>query len=302
MAQTYDINLFDLIDRFGSEGKCREALADLRWPDGVACLDCGSVHITDLPKRGLFQCSSCRYQFSVTTGTIMHDTHLPLRKWFMAVYLIVEAKKSLSAARLGRTIGVSYKTAWHLHHRTRRALSTEGALLKGIIEIDETFIGDDGIGGGGKGVGGDTTSHKTVVLGAKQRGGAFRLETAPDRSRKTLHEFIQDHVAEDAEAIYTDDRAAYDGVAGRDTRHETVNHGAEERARGDVHTTGIAGARSPFKRTVTGSSHQISRKHLDLYLDELEFRFNNRKNPHIFREALKELVAADPMEYATLTA
>ena len=297
MAQAYDINLFDLIDRFGSDDKCRNFLIALRWPDGIACLACGSTDVTEVASRDLFQCSSCRHQFSVTAGTIMHDSHLPLRKWFMATYLIVEAKKSLSAAQLGRTIGVPYKTAWYLCQRIRKALSTEGAWLRGIIEIDETFIGGktEGFGQGYKG-------NKTVVVGAKQRGGALRIQTAPNRTKKTLHQFIRENVADDAEAIYTDDFVSYDGIADADTRHETVNHSADEWVRGDVHTNGIEGAWSLFKRSVVGSFHQVSRKHLDLYLDEFEFRFNNRNNPAIFREALRELVTCGPMEYATLTA
>ena len=297
MAQSYDINLFDLIDRFGSEDKCREALVSLRWPDKIACLECGSIDVTDLPNRALFQCSSCRYQFSVTAGTILHDSHLPLRKWFMAVYLIVEAKKSLSAAQLGRTIGVSYRTAWYLGHRIRKALTTEGALLHGIIEVDETYVGGDT-----KGKGRGHMGSKTLVVGARQRGGALRMDTGPNRSRKTLHQFIRENISDDAEAIYTDEWASYKGIADENTRHETVNHKAKEWVRGDVHTNTIESAWGLFKRAVVGSFHQISPKHLDLYLDEFEFRFNNRNNPAIFRSALRELVTCGPMEYATLTA
>lgn len=284
-----------LIEDFGSDDECREYLTKLRWPNGMACLKCGSTAVTDLPKRDLHQCSDCRYQFSVTTDTIMHDSHLPLRKWMVAIYLIVESKKSLSAAQLGRTINVQYKTAWYLAQRIRKALKTPGALLSGIIEVDETWIGGK-VEGKGKGY----TGNKTVVVGAIQRGGEVRMETAPDATRPTLHGFINEYVSADAEAIHTDEHSAYKGIGDENTRHETVNHSQEEWVRGDVHTNSIEGMWSLFKRGVVGSFHHVSRKHLDRYLDEFEFRFNNRNNPYIFRDALKELLGANPVRYQEL--
>ena len=266
-----------------------------RWPNGMACLKCGSTDVTDLPKRNLFQCSDCRYQFSVTTGTIMHDSHLPLRKWMVAIYLIVESKKSLSAAQLGRKLNVQYRTAWYLAQRIREALKTPGALLSGIIEVDETYIG-----GKTKGTGRGFKGNKTIVVGAVQRGGEARMETAPDTTRPTLHGFIEEHVSDDAEAIHTDEHAAYVGIADENTRHETVNHSAKEYVRVDVHTNTVEGMWSLFKRGVVGSFHHVSQKHLDRYLDEFEFRFNNRNNPFIFRDALKELLGANPVRYQEL--
>lgn len=283
-----------LIEDFGSDDECREYLTKLRWPNGVACLKCGSVAITDLPKRNLHQCSDCRYQFSVTTDTIMHDSHLPLRKWMVAIYLIVESKKSLSAAQLGRKINVQYRTAWYLAQRIREALKTPGALLSGIIEVDETFIGGkaEGKGRGFKG-------NKTIVVGAAQRGGEIRMETAPDTSRPTLRGFIDEYISDSAEAIHTDEHSGYKGATG-ETPHETVNHSQDEWVRGNVHTNTIEGMWSLFKRGVVGSFHHVSRKHLDRYLDEFEFRFNNRENPFIFRDALRELLGANPIQYREL--
>ncbi len=116
-----DMNLSHLIDRFADEDKCRAYLEELRWPDGVRCPRCESHKVSRIRERNQFDCDSCRYQFSVTAGTLFHDSHLPLRKWFLAVYLLAESKKGMSARQLGRTLGTSYKTAWYLAHRIRRS-------------------------------------------------------------------------------------------------------------------------------------------------------------------------------------
>lgn len=295
MPQTYDINLISLIDRFHSEEKCRAYLEALRWPDGVTCPRCSGSTVSKIAQRDQYDCDSCRYQFSVTSGTIFHDTHLPLWKWFAAVYLITESKKGMSANQLKRSIDESYKTAWYLAHRIREALRTEGALLSGVIEVDETWIG-----GKVKGKGRPYLGNKTMVIGAVERGGRVRTQTGGTPSRKELHGFIEKHVSPDAEAIYTDEHSGYGDMNDGDTKHETVNHSAEEWVRGNVHTNTVESAWSLFKRGVAGSFHKVSKKHLDRYLDEFEFRFNNRNNPYIFRDALQELIRGDRIEYKQL--
>ena len=138
-------NLLTLVDDFNTDAKCRELLEQLRWPNGVACLRCGSLGVSEIEARNQYDCNDCRYQFSITAGTIMHDSHLPLRKWFMAIYLMCESKKGMSALQLKRTLDIgSYKTAWYLCHRIRKAMgndSLEGPTLLGIVEVDETLIG-----------------------------------------------------------------------------------------------------------------------------------------------------------------
>ncbi len=297
MVQTYEMNLIKLIEDFDSDDDCRLYLERLRWPEGVICPECDSDSISRIKTRSQYDCNSCRHRFSVTSGTIMHDTHLSMRKWFLAIYLIIEGKKGISARQLGRTIGVAYKTAWFLSHRIREALKTPDALMSGIIEVDETWIG-----GKVRGKGRAYVGNKTVVAGAIERGGDLQMEVVPNTRRETLHAFVERNVADDAEAIYTDEHAGYTGIGDEDTRHETVNHSAEEWVRGDVTTNTIEGAWALFKRGVAGSFHKVSRKHLDRYLDEFEFRFNNRDNPFIFRDALKELVHAPRLEYRQLTA
>src|SRR6266540_3700902 len=137
-----DIDLPALIEQFGTEDKCRTYLEGLRWPDGVRCPRCQSAKISRIAKREQFDCDSCRYQFSVTAGTIFHDSHLPLWKWFLAVYVIGESKKGISANQLKRMLHVSYKTAWYMCHRIRSAMRDDMAeLLTGIVEADEAHFG-----------------------------------------------------------------------------------------------------------------------------------------------------------------
>jgi transposase-like protein len=291
-----EINLVELIERFHDEDKSRTYLEGLRWPDGLECPRCGGKTISRVKKRHQLDCDSCRYRFSVTAGTIFHDSHLPLWKWFLAVYLIVESKKGISANQVKRTIGVSYKTAWYLCHRIRAALNeVDVQLLRGIVEADETFVGGE-VHGRGRGYRG----NKTVVVGAFQRDGAIRLQVVRGRDRETLHGFIRENVAGDAQAIYTDDWKAYEGIADADTKHETVNHSEKEYVRGDVHTNSMENVWSLLKRSIVGSYHQVSAKHLDAYLDELEFRFNNRENPYMFRDAMLKMLVAETLPYKKL--
>ena len=297
-----NMNLVALIDRFPNDEKCREYLEGLRWPDArPGCPRCGHASVAELKAYDKWECNSCRYQFTVTAGTIFHDTHLPLRKWFLAVYLLVESKKGMSALQLKRTLNVSYKTAWYLCHRIREAMGDEathtGPTLFGIVEVDETLVG-----GRRRGVGTGNRIGKTWVAGAVQRGGQIRLEVIPNIRRHTLHRFIKKHTIPETEAIYTDELRSYLGIADHDTRHETVNHAEEEWINGNVHTNTVESVWSLLKRSIVGAFHKISVKHLDAYLSELEWRFNNRSNPHIFRDTLRRLLDTDRLTYERLTA
>jgi transposase-like protein len=291
-----DVNLINLIERYGNEGKCRAYLEELRWPNGIACPRCGSTSISRVLDRDQFDCNSCRYQFSVTSGTTFHDSHLPLWKWFATIYLMIESKKGISSNQVKRTIGVSYKTAWYLCHRVRNAMTeARPKLLREIVEVDETFVG-----GKAKGFGHGYRGNKAVVVGATQRNGETRLQVIVGNDRKSLHEFIRKHTAPDTKAIYTDDWPAYRGIGDSDTRHETVNHSAEEWVRGDVHTNTVEGVWSLLKRSIVGSYHKISIKHLEAYLDELEWRYNNRENPYLFRDTLRKLIQSESLPYQDL--
>src|SRR5690606_17434300 len=195
---------------------------------------------------------------------------------------MIGSKKGISANQMKRTLGVTYKTVWYLCHRIREAMAAEplnGPTLFGIVEVDETLVG-----GKRRGVGTGNRDGKTWVAGAVQRDGQIRLERIANIKRSTLHDFIRRNVADDAVAVYTDELKSYLGIADHTTRHETGNHRLEEWVVGDVHTNSVESVWSLLKRSIVGPFHKISVKHLDRYLEELEWRFSNRNNPFMFRD------------------
>lgn len=292
------MDLVKLFDTFNTDDQCRAYLERLRWPDGVACTRCGAMTASPIKGRGKWFCRSCDYHFSVTSGTIMHDSHLPLRKWFAAIFLMCESHKGISANQLKRTLGIAYKTAWYLCHRIREAMGNDpvdGPALLGIVKVDETLIG-----GKVKGKRRGYRGNKTIVAGAIQRDGQLRVERIPDVTKKTLHSFIHRTVKDEAEAIYTDEFKSYLGIEDDDTRHETVNHSEEIWVIGDCHTNSTEVVWSLFNRSIIGAFHKMSEKHMDRYLEELEWRFNNRDNEHIFRDTMARIVRTDPLTYREL--
>jgi transposase-like protein len=173
----------------------------------------------------------------------------------------------------------------------------DGALLTGVVEIDETYIGGK-VRGKGKGY----TGNKTMVMGAVERGGRIRLGTGPSPNSKTLQTFARENVHDDATAIYTDEAPGYGDLSDANTVHERVKHREEEWVRGLIHTNTVESAWSLFDRAVIGSYHKLSQKHLPAYLDEFAFRFNNRENPHLFRDTILALVEGDALPYNALVA
>lgn len=166
---------------------------------------------------------------------MFHDSHPPLRKWFLAIYMMCESKKALSANQLKRMLKLSYKTSWYLCHRIRAAMKDPSDdILKGILEVDGTWHG-----GKRKGVGTGNRTGKTMVVGAIQRGGKIKLKVIKAADNKTLHAFIRKHAEPDTEDIYTDEWGGYRAIADHDTRHKTVNHFEEEWVRGDVYTNRV---------------------------------------------------------------
>jgi transposase-like protein len=298
------VDLCTLIEQFGSENKCREYLEALRWPDEIMCPRCKSRKISQITKRNQFDCDECRYQFSVTAGTIFNDSHLPLWKWFLCVYLLCESKEGMSANQIKRILGISYKTAWYLCHRIRAAMKeVNPAPLGGVVEVDETWVGGkrqhipEGV---------STHYRKEIVIGIKQRGGELRFFHAEDVKSGTLAKYIKENVSQDVDVIMTDDFGGYPkalmeaGIHG--SKHETINHSKGIYVDGDITTNGIESAFSLLKRGIIGSWHRISAKHLSAYLDEMTFRFNNRANPYLFRDTLMKLIEAPVLEYKKLTA
>jgi transposase-like protein len=287
----------ELIKDFADESKCRAYIEKLRWPNGVECPRCESEKVYRIVKRDQLLCSSCEYQFSVTVDSIFHDTHLPLWKWFLATYLLTESRKGMSANQMKRMLNVSYKTAWYLCHRIRAAmLEVAPPKLGGTVEIDETYVA-------GKKRRWRAKGDVSVVIGIRQRNGDLRLIRAKDAKSATVREIINANVGGHVEVILTDESAIYPYALDKMQKnlHKTINH-TREYAHGDVHTNTVESAFSLLKRGIMGTWHKVSAKHLPAYLDEMCFRFNNRKNPSLFRDTLIKLILSPNLEYKNLTA
>lgn len=297
-----DTNLINLIQRFGTDDRCREFLEELRWPDGIDCPRCHSSKISQIRRRHQFDCDSCRYQFSVMAGTIFNDTHLPLWKWFVATYLICESRKGYSANQMKRTLGIGYKAAWYLCHRIRKAMvESQDYKLDGVVEMDETYVGGKVRGQGVA----EAKRRKEIVIGIRQRGGELRFFHAEDVKSGTLAEYIRENISEDVEAVVTDEFVGYPkamieaGVHG--TRHKTINHSSKVYVEGEIHTNTVESAFSLLKRGIMGTWHRLSAKHLPAYLDEMTFRFNRRNADDLFEDTLRHMVSAPVLTFKNLT-
>jgi transposase-like protein len=297
------MTLPDINALYSTDAQCRELLKKLRWPLGAECLRCKSKKVYDLPTQKKSECAECGYQFTVTAQTIFNDTHLPLETWFMAVLLLVEARKGFSANQMKRTLGVSYKTAWYLCHRIRKAMaSAHKPMLDGKVEIDETYVG-------GKFRSKPwnhkryTADTKQVVIGIRQRNGDLRFIHAKDAKSKTVKEIVNNNVSADVDVLLTDESTIYQFMfnAEQKAKHQTINH-SKEYVRGDIHTNTVESAFSLLKRGIVGTWHRVSAKHLMAYLEEMEFRFNRRNNPELFIDTLRHMITADPMTFENLTA
>jgi len=307
------MNLLNVSRELGTDEQCFAFLEKQRWPDGVRCAVCGCNRISRIVRKSktknvrknLYQCleSTCKQQFSVTSGTIFHDSRVPLSKWFMAINLIMDAKKGLSAMQLQRHLGLgSYQTAWHMAHRIREAmLEDSGEKLSGVVEIDETWVGGKYRGPDGMRKG---HSNKQIVVGMKQREGRLRLFHVADVQSGTIGTLVRQNVSRDVEQVMTDEFGAYPKafikarIHGR--KHKTVNHSKNEFVRGDVTTNGIESAFSLFKRGVVGSFHHISAKHLHRYLSEFEHRFNRRKMTTRFNDLVARSGRTSPLTFRQL--
>jgi transposase-like protein len=305
------MDIREISEKFATDEQCLAYLQQMRWPDGlVRCPECGCKDIKrvdrSLDKRGkntrkwFFLCGekTCRNQFTPTSGTLFHDTHLPLIVWFHAVAILLNAKKGISAKQLQRDLGIGgYKTAWYLNHRIRESMR-EGAipLLGGIVEIDETYLGGKQRGHTGK------LKNKDMVIGLRERKGPLRFIHADDKSAATWKKIIAQNLsAEKTQYVMTDESTSAISVLKNTGKHQIVRHSAGEYVRGMVHTNSIESAFSLLKRGVIGQFHQISIKHLQKYLNEFSYRFNRRNDPNAFIETVRRLAQFPPLTFAALT-
>lgn len=270
---------------FASEELARLWLESKRWPDGPVCPHCESVNqayrltpkatSTRPARQGVWKCRPCRKQFTVTIGTVFAETHIPLNKWFYAIHLMCSSKKGVSALQLSRTLEITYKSAWFLAHRIRKAMEKDPmrAKLAGTVEADETYVGGKGTGTqGGPMAGGSKIAVFTLV----SRDGEARSTVVGDVKAKTLKGIIREEV-EGSAHIMTDQMHSYRGLDKEFASHGAVDHSHGEYVRGIIHVNFSESYFSLFKRGIIGAFHHISRKHMQRYLEEFDFRWTLRK-------------------------
>jgi transposase-like protein len=287
------MNIVQIYKQFPTQQSCIEHLERVRWNNNPTCPYCKTqISITAAPKEKRYHCNYCNMSFSVTVGTIFHKTKCDLQKWFLAISLVLNAKKGYAARQLGRDIEVTKDTAWYMFMRIRKAFVEYPELLNGIVEADETYVGGknknrhaDKKTEGGQGRGGE---DKTVVIGLKQRNGKVIAKKAKDASGKTLKSFINQNVEKNS-TISTDEWRGYNGLENRFKRL-IVAHGLGQYVDGQAHTNGLENFWSLFKRGFMGQYHQLSDKWLDKYVTEFSFRYNNRLNDLVFDLTIQKAV------------
>lgn len=274
---------------FTDEDKAREYLEAIRWPDGAHCPHCGEAQKVyrlhgKSHRPGLFHCNSCNEAFTVTVGTVMERSHVPLNKWALAFRLMASSKKGMSAHQLHRTLGVTYKTAWFMAHRIRESMreiapSPLGGTGK-VVEADETFYGpkdkrDTALGRRTGRRGKPGPGGKAKIMTLVERGGAARSTRVHDFTTETVRTILSENIAMESR-LHTDEANHYFSPGRAFSKHETVKHGAEEYVRGDVTTNTVEGFFGIFKRGMTGVYQHCGQQHLQRYLDEFDFRYSNR--------------------------
>lgn len=268
-----------------TDDEARRYFINMRWSEGVKCPHCGDNNCKELAgkshRSGLFKCYGCRKQFSATVGTVFHSSHIGIKKWLLALHLMVASKKGISACQLQRALDLkSYKSAWFMCHRLRHAMAEEpmAGMLSGKIEADETYIG----GKPKKRRDGQKNPHgrgteKACVLVIVQRGGKAISKPITWLSAKSLVGSIKEIATQDS-AIYTDEFPSYRPAARYFTGgHHVVKHSKGEYARGEAHSNTCESYFSLMKRGITGAFHHVSKHHLHRYCAEFDFRWNTRQ-------------------------
>lgn len=266
-----------------SEDQAREYLERLCWPDGPVCPHCDHTETIyrlegESTRPGLLKCGSCRQPFSVTVGTVMESSKIPLVKWLLAFHLMASSKKGMSAHQLHRTLKVSYKTAWFMAHRIRLAMAEpEPEPLSGVVEADETYVGGKPRHAAWRALGHKVPpSKKTPVFALIERDGRA-IATAPERAKaKDIRDIMTTMVSPKAH-LMTDESSLYTEAGRMFSAHDSVKHSQREYVRGEA---GINTAESFFalvKRQHYGTNHHYSKKHLPAYIAETQFRWNGRK-------------------------
>jgi len=252
---------------FPNDDACLDYIFKARF-SSVKCPKCGKTKFYRIKTRKCFNCS-CGYQIHPVSGTIFHKSDTKLTDWFFAIYLMSNSKNGVSATELQRHLGTTYKTAWRIGNKIRGLMKQSGNKLNGIIESDETYFGGRGHKRG--------YANKSAVMGIVQRGGEVRAKRITDSSSYSLLSNLKENVGFGSRVI-TDDSASY--KPNKITRlcllHDKINHSKEKYAKGDIYTNTIEGFFSQMKRSIDGTYHSVSKKHLQSYVDEFSYQYNQR--------------------------
>lgn len=269
--------LSQFIEKFHDESICLQKIVDLRFPEGIYCSSCADfTPHHKLKKRMAYQCNECLHQFYPLAGTIFQKTRTPLKLWFYAMFVMVNTKAGIAAKTLQREIGVTYKTAWRMMMQIRKLMGEKLGLLKGIVEIDEAYIGGRGFWRGKKWW--SIEEHpKDIVMGFVERQGRIVTKVIQDTSVLTMHQEVLDHVHKDA-WVLTDQHPSYWNIKKYGYKHNAVNHSKRfvSKSNPEVHIQHIENFWSHLKRGITGVYRHVSRQHIQKYCDEFAFRYNHR--------------------------